>query len=49
LAEHVYDAGGPGLYLHPDSPMLASSTSEVMPDGTEIDVSCYAIGSEEGG
>jgi hypothetical protein len=44
LAQHVYGTSGQGLYLHPDSPTIASATSEIMPDGTEFDLSCFAPG-----
>jgi surface antigen len=46
LAQHVYNTDGLGLYLHPDSPTLDSATSELMPDGTEFDLSCYAVGDD---
>lgn len=49
LTQHVYNTAGLGLYLHPDSPTLASATSEIMPDGTEFDVSCYTTGDDVSG
>ena len=47
LTQHVYGTGGIGLYLHPGAPTLASATSpNLMADGTEFDVSCYAAGDD---
>lgn len=40
-AQHVYNTNGLGLWLHPDAAGLSSGTSDLMPDGTEFDVSCY--------
>lgn len=40
----VYNTGGEGLWLHPDSPTLAGAKSEVMPDGTNFDISCWKAG-----
>jgi Putative amidase domain len=48
-AYEVYNTAGEGLWLHPDTPSLTSSLSDLMPDGTEFDVSCWANGDNVNG
>jgi hypothetical protein len=42
--QHVYNTGGEGLWLHPDSSDAHSAVSDLMPDGTEFDVDCHTTG-----
>ena len=45
MVNQVYNTGGEGLWLHPDSPTVGSAKSEVMPDGTNFQISCWKVGS----
>jgi hypothetical protein len=41
---HVYNTGGEGLWLHPNSPQRHGALSDLMADGQEFDVSCWKHG-----
>src|SRR5438309_1774441 len=45
-AHHVYNTAGEGLWLHPDSAAIDSSVSDLMPDGTEFDITCWSYGDD---
>ncbi len=38
---HVYNTGGEGLWLHPDTPGLHTKTSDLMGEGDEFDPDCW--------
>lgn len=45
----VYNTDGQGLWLHPDSPTMDSSLSDLMSDGANFDISCWQYGDNVNG
>lgn len=46
---HVSNTGTDGLYLHPGSPTADSAVSDLMPEGTELDILCWQYGDDVNG
>lgn len=49
LTQQVYNTGGQGLWLHPGSDTVASAVSDLMPDGTTFQITCWASGDDVNG
>lgn len=45
----VYNTSGDGLWLHPDSSNIYSAVSDLMPDGTGFDITCWTYGDDVNG